>query len=153
MKLTSGIMNGFIGDFAKFYNWNETLLIELGDELNIDELKILKSQYDTHSHPRNFFAECLKGNYKELFDFLEKYQGCCSIPESKRNIKIIYAAIIMCQATQTLYECALEGIQSSSEFKEFHTPSGGNAEIARYAFSLLFIEPDKIDYWPFSQIS
>lgn len=142
--------NLFSGDFAKFNDWNENIYIELVDELSQDERKNLKKEFDTYKYPRDFYAHCLDDGVQKVFDFLEQYKGCCTIPKSKRNIKLIYAAIITCQATRALYAEVLEFIGNSSEFKKNNQPNEGNAMLASYAFNTIFIATDEINYWPFS---
>lgn len=110
--------NLFSGDFAKFNDWNENIYIELVDEPSQDERKNLKKEFDTYKYPIDFYAHCLDDGVQKVFDFLEQYKGCCTIPKSKRNIKLIYAAIITCQATRALYAEVLEFIGNSSEFKK-----------------------------------
>lgn len=140
----------FSSDVSKFYFWNLRLSIELCDDLTIDEIATLKKECDTYKSPYHFFFSCLKQHHDNVFKFLKKYKGCGTIAKSKRDIKLMYTAIIICEYTKAFYQETFDGIDHLSDFKEFNKPNDGNATFAEKALNLILFVPSEINYWPFN---
>lgn len=140
------------GEFAKFNNWNESIYLELCDELSRDELVLLQKKCSACPSAKHYFYQLIHNDYDGIHSLIQTYKGYGTIKKADRNPAQIYGAIILIQYTRALYCYVFSTIHQLSDFADFNTPQEGNALLTESAFDLLLQGPNDINYWPFPSV-
>lgn len=139
------------GAFAKFSNWNESIYLQLCDELPYDERMSLKDECNQYSSPRSYYYAIIDKHYKDAIALLENYKGYGTIKTKKRTPQMIYCAIILTQIARMAYSILFNDQPSIETIPEFSNPREGNVFILEKAITLILGEYQVINYWPFNE--
>lgn len=134
------------GDFAKFSNWNESMYLELMDEINPTQLSLLASSCLEFENPKKYFMHLLKLHDEQITSFMGKYDGYGSCPNTPPYI--IYAAITLIQYSRLLYKHVFYDLHNVTEFAENSDANNGNIRLIKKAFNFAQ-DASRMNYWPF----
>ena len=138
------------GAFAKFSNWNESIYLQLCDELPYDEKILLKDECNQYSSPRSYYYAIIDKHYEDAIRLLESYKGHGTIKTKKRTPQMIYCAVILTQFARMAYSILFYDQPSIETIPEFCNPREGNVLILEKAVDLILGESQGINYWPFN---
>ncbi|ENH8583593.1 hypothetical protein ABWS22_000777 [Salmonella enterica subsp. enterica serovar Braenderup] len=134
------------GDFAKFSNWNESMYLELMDEINQNHLSSLTSSCLEFESPKKYFMHLLKLHDEKIIKFIESYNGYGSCPNTPPYI--IYAAIILTQYSRLLYKHIFYDLHNITEFTQNSDAKSGNIRLIKKSFNFVQ-DAARMNYWPF----